>query len=297
MCTLAILYRVARNTPILLAANREEYLSRPTQYPKIQPGAPRVVCGIDRQAGGTWLGVNQHGLLVTMTNRPKALAPLEPRSRGLLCRDLLDRRHARDAVAAAVKETLRRRLCGGQLPLCRRQIRRGGLCRQPHPGRRVDSRLTHPDQRRPGRSQRRTPPVPSPHAHAAHSRFGGDVPGRCQPGLLAEAERRRPSRRGADRRRLRHGLFDALGAVAQDPAFHLSVQPRPALGNSLRRPLRPAPPGPFRRPRPQGGAATASRRIMPRARSRPRPPRAAAASALKPSLRGTRRGGRAIRPV
>ncbi len=64
MCTLAILYRVARNTPILLAANREEYFSRPTQYPKIQPGVPRVVCGIDRQAGGTWLGVNQFGLLV-----------------------------------------------------------------------------------------------------------------------------------------------------------------------------------------------------------------------------------------
>ncbi len=104
MCTLAILYRVARNTPILLAANREESFSRPTQYPKIQPGVPRVVCGIDRQAGGTWLGVNQFGLLVLATNRPKAMAPLEPRSRGLLCRDLLDRRSARDAVQCAVKE-------------------------------------------------------------------------------------------------------------------------------------------------------------------------------------------------
>jgi hypothetical protein len=88
----------------LLAANREESFSRPTQYPKIQPGTPRVVCGIDRQAGGTWLGVNQFGLLVLATNRPKVLAPLEPRSRGLLCRDLLDRRNARDAVEYAVKE-------------------------------------------------------------------------------------------------------------------------------------------------------------------------------------------------
>jgi hypothetical protein len=101
---LAILYRVARNTPILVAANREEFFSRPTQYPKIQPGTPRVVCGIDRQAGGTWLGVNQFGLLVAVTNRPKAMVPLEPRSRGLLCRDLLDRRNAREAVDHAVKE-------------------------------------------------------------------------------------------------------------------------------------------------------------------------------------------------
>jgi hypothetical protein len=50
------------------------------------------------------LGVNQFGLLVLVTNRPKALAPLEPRSRGLLCRDLLGRRNARDAVQCAVKE-------------------------------------------------------------------------------------------------------------------------------------------------------------------------------------------------
>ncbi|MGD0896474.1 MAG: NRDE family protein [Thermoguttaceae bacterium] len=101
---LAILYRVARNTPILVAANREELFSRPTQYPKIQSGSPKVVCGTDRVSGGTWLGVNQYGLLVAVTNRPKARAPLEVRSRGLLCRDLLDLRTARDATEHARKE-------------------------------------------------------------------------------------------------------------------------------------------------------------------------------------------------
>jgi hypothetical protein len=104
MCMMAILYRVARNTPILVAANREEMFSRATQYPKIQSGSPRVVCGTDRVAGGTWLGVNQHGLMVTVTNRPKARPPEQPRSRGLLCRDLLDSRNARDAAARAVRE-------------------------------------------------------------------------------------------------------------------------------------------------------------------------------------------------
>ena len=90
MCILAILYRVARNTPILVAANREEFFDRPTQHPKIQPGSPRVICGIDRQANGTWLGVNQHGLFATVTNRRKRTEPISPRSRGLLCRELLD---------------------------------------------------------------------------------------------------------------------------------------------------------------------------------------------------------------
>jgi len=104
MCTLAILYRVARGTPILIAANREERYDRPTQYPKIQSGTPRVVCGIDRKAGGTWLGVNQHGLFCAVSNRRKLAVPEEPRSRGLLCRELLELRTAKEAASHAVKE-------------------------------------------------------------------------------------------------------------------------------------------------------------------------------------------------
>lgn len=104
MCTLAILYRVARGTPILVAANREERFDRPTQYPKIQSGSPRVVCGTDRRAGGTWLGVNQNGVFCAVANRRKMAMPLEPRSRGLLCRELLELRSAKEAAAHAAKE-------------------------------------------------------------------------------------------------------------------------------------------------------------------------------------------------
>jgi hypothetical protein len=103
---MAIYYRVVRGTPILVAANREERFDRPTQYPKIQPGSPRVVCGIDRKANGTWLGVNQHGLFCAVLNRPKHRLPLEPRSRGLLCRELLELRTAREASEYAEKELL-----------------------------------------------------------------------------------------------------------------------------------------------------------------------------------------------
>ncbi|GAG25675.1 unnamed protein product, partial [marine sediment metagenome] len=101
---LAFLYQTAHATPILLAANREEALSRPTQYPKIQSGSPRVVCGIDRKGGGTWLGVNQYGMLATVTNRPKTQVPADPRSRGLLCRDLLGIGTAKEAAQYAAKE-------------------------------------------------------------------------------------------------------------------------------------------------------------------------------------------------
>jgi hypothetical protein len=104
MCIMAILYRAARNTPVLVAANREEYFDRPTVHPKIQSGTPRVICGIDRQAGGTWLGINQHGLFCAVANRRKRFLPAEPRSRGLLCRELLDFRSARDAAQHAAKQ-------------------------------------------------------------------------------------------------------------------------------------------------------------------------------------------------
>lgn len=104
MCVLAIQYRTARDAPILVAHNREEFFDRPTQAPKIQSGRPRVICGIDRKAGGTWLGVNQHGLFASVSNRPKAVLPHEPRSRGLLCRELLNFSNTKDAAEHAAKE-------------------------------------------------------------------------------------------------------------------------------------------------------------------------------------------------
>lgn len=112
MGILAILYRVARNTPILVAANREEFFDRPTQHPKIQSGSPRVICGIDRQAGGTWLGVNQFGLFATVINRKKRFVPFNPRSRGLLCRELLDFKSAGEAADHAKRELLTGKYAG-----------------------------------------------------------------------------------------------------------------------------------------------------------------------------------------
>jgi len=104
MCILAIQYRLVPEAPLLVAMNREERYDRPSTAPAIQSGKPRVLCGVDQQAGGTWLGVNQHGLLVAACNRPKALGPLSPRSRGLLCRDLLRSGSARQAVNLALDE-------------------------------------------------------------------------------------------------------------------------------------------------------------------------------------------------
>ncbi|RMG02150.1 MAG: hypothetical protein D6741_04190 [Planctomycetota bacterium] len=104
MCILALQFQTARDAPVLIAHNREERFDRPSQGPKIQSGRPRVICGIDKKAGGTWLGVNQHGLVVAVANRPKRVVPPDPISRGVLCRQLLTFNNAKDAAETAYAE-------------------------------------------------------------------------------------------------------------------------------------------------------------------------------------------------
>lgn len=89
MCLLAVQYQLVPESPILVAANREEYFDRPSLTPSIQSGKPRVLCGVDQKAGGTWLGVNQNGLFVGVCNRATAMPLFGQRSRGSLVMDLL----------------------------------------------------------------------------------------------------------------------------------------------------------------------------------------------------------------
>ncbi len=104
MCLLAIQYRLVPEAPVLVAANREEYYDRPSSVPSIQSGKPRILCGMDERAGGTWLGVNQHGLFVGVANRRRLSPPMAPLSRGVLCREMLRCDSARGAVDTALEE-------------------------------------------------------------------------------------------------------------------------------------------------------------------------------------------------
>ena len=104
MCLVVVLYRVIAGAPVLIAANREERFDRPALPPRVFRGPPRYTCGIDQQAGGTWLGVNQYGVVVAVTNREKTGIAAAPRSRGLLCLDLLSCKSARDASQRAADD-------------------------------------------------------------------------------------------------------------------------------------------------------------------------------------------------
>lgn len=112
MCLLAVYYRVIAEAPVLVAANREERYDRPALPPQVHHGSLCVISGVDQKAGGTWLGVNELGLLVAVTNRPKSDVPAAPRSRGLLCRDLLTCRSAAEATERAQGELASGRYAG-----------------------------------------------------------------------------------------------------------------------------------------------------------------------------------------
>ncbi len=104
MCTLALYLQVFADLPLLVAANRDEHFDRPSAPPAQIAGDPRIVAGRDLRVGGTWLGVNDHGLLVGILNRRQnengsdGLPPTLTRSRGLLCMDLLQRKSAAEGV-------------------------------------------------------------------------------------------------------------------------------------------------------------------------------------------------------
>ncbi len=86
MCTLVVLSRPGAAWPLLLAANRDERLDRAWAPPAAHwPDHPGVVAGRDLAGGGTWMGINRHGLVAAVLNRPGSLGPAAgKRSRGLL---------------------------------------------------------------------------------------------------------------------------------------------------------------------------------------------------------------------
>jgi hypothetical protein len=104
MCLLALFFRAIPDAPIVAAANREEFYARGGEPPRILDGSCRAVAGLDPVAGGTWFGVNEHGVLAAVTNRPRSQAPAQPRSRGLLTRDLLGCPNAGVALELACRE-------------------------------------------------------------------------------------------------------------------------------------------------------------------------------------------------
>lgn len=101
MCLLIALFQVVPGTPLLIAANRDELLDRPAvAMTVLRDASPRILGGRDELAGGTWLAVNEHGVVAGLTNQPSA-AGRDPskKSRGELPLAYATHKSAADAVA------------------------------------------------------------------------------------------------------------------------------------------------------------------------------------------------------
>jgi len=84
MCLIAFHWQPDGSTPLLVAANRDEFYARPTA-PMAWWESGHILAGRDLQAGGTWLGVTPGGRFAALTNHraPQATKADSP-SRGQL---------------------------------------------------------------------------------------------------------------------------------------------------------------------------------------------------------------------
>ena len=102
MCTLILLRRPGHDWPVVVGANRDEMKARPWRPPgRHWPDRPEVVAGLDELGGGSWLGINEEGVVAGILNRHGSLGPASGRrTRGELVLEALDHADAADAAEA-----------------------------------------------------------------------------------------------------------------------------------------------------------------------------------------------------
>jgi hypothetical protein len=94
-----VVHRVWEGTPLLVAANRDEHLSRPSSPPALRSAGSMVVLAPrDERAHGTWIGVSAAGVFAGITNRAAATADPTRLSRGGLVLAALEARTAAEGA-------------------------------------------------------------------------------------------------------------------------------------------------------------------------------------------------------
>lgn len=90
MCLIVVAWQRHPDYPLVVAANRDEFHSRPTAPAHWWTDMPDLLAGRDLEAGGTWMGLTRQGRFAALTNYrdPNVQRPGAP-SRGALVRDSL----------------------------------------------------------------------------------------------------------------------------------------------------------------------------------------------------------------
>ena len=89
MCLIFIAQQAHPDYPLIIAANRDEFYTRPSQPAHFWPDAPQLLAGKDLLAGGTWLGITHTGRFAAITNYRHVDNNHYNKSRGNLISDFL----------------------------------------------------------------------------------------------------------------------------------------------------------------------------------------------------------------
>lgn len=90
MCLLFFAYKCSPHNRLVVAANRDEFLDRPTSPVHLWDGPKKILAGRDLRGGGTWMGTSAEGKFAAITNYrdPTEVSSSAP-SRGELVSDFL----------------------------------------------------------------------------------------------------------------------------------------------------------------------------------------------------------------
>ncbi len=90
MCLIVFSYKQHNDYPFVLAANRDESYTRPTEKAHVWQTSPKILAGKDKKAGGTWLGISEKGRFAALTNhRQMDDIKEDTTSRGIIVKDFL----------------------------------------------------------------------------------------------------------------------------------------------------------------------------------------------------------------
>jgi uncharacterized protein with NRDE domain len=101
MCTSIILFRKEHHWPLIIGSNRDENLSRKSEFPARhwKKNRPQIIGGYDGENKGSWISVNDYGLVSIIHNRKlENDNEIKKKSRGNIILDTLNFENIADSI-------------------------------------------------------------------------------------------------------------------------------------------------------------------------------------------------------
>ena len=106
MCLIVLAWQRHADFPLVVAANRDEFLTRPAVPAHWWTDAPELLAGRDLEAGGSWMGLSRSGRFAALTNfRDPSQRIAGAPSRGALVRAALESDDSAEATLQHLAST------------------------------------------------------------------------------------------------------------------------------------------------------------------------------------------------